>query len=286
MAADSVIATSAVIGPVRGTGPMLMLGALLTLAAMMVPRVHVPHQPDVLRAPPPIEAPAPPAKPSAYAREATMSPAKLIDRWDGLIGEASRKFDVPKDWIRAVMRQESGGRTMMAPDRPIVSSAGALGLMQIKPRTYEEMRDQYKLGADPFNAHDNIFAGAAYLRWLHKRYGYPAMFAAYNAGPGRVDDHLQYGTGLPAQTRAYVGDITSVLGPHNFGAAPILVTFTRPDGRVVKVDAAKVTAVRLALPGEYGNAVQTVISMGSRTQAICENLEIARSAIRAVGGLS
>jgi hypothetical protein len=283
------MAHSVLIKPVRGTGPMLILGMLLTLGALTVPRVPVSSggSPAPLAVPPPaVHVSPPPVRPSVYAREAAMSPAQLMQRWDGLIDRASRRFHVPRAWIVAVMRRESGGRTMMAPDRPIVSSAGAMGLMQIKPRTYEEMRSQYKLGGDPLDAHDNIFAGTAYLRWLHKRYGYPAMFAAYNAGPGRLEDHLQRGASLPAQTRAYVGGITRVLGTPGGGAAPILVTFTRPDGRTVRIDAAKVTAVRVPAPGEYGDAVQTVVSMGAHRQAIRENLEIARSAIRAVGGLS
>jgi hypothetical protein len=293
MAADTAIAngviadTMVLIKPVRGTGPMLILGMLLTLGAMTVPRVHIP-QPSYAPRPAPaaaVHAPRPLARPSVYAREAAMSPAQLMKRWDDLIGQASRKFHVPKTWIVAVMRQESGGRTMMAPDKPIVSSAGAMGLMQIDPKTYDEIRHQYGLGSDPFDAHDNIFAGTAYLRWLHKRYGYPAMFAAYNAGPGRLEDHLHRGASLPAQTRAYVGGITRVLGTPA-PAAPILVTFTRPDGRTVRIDAAKVTAVNVPSPGEYGGAVQTVVSMGAHKQAIRENLEIARSAIRAVGGLS
>ena len=235
-----------------------------------------------------------PAAPSAYDREAAMSPAQLMSRWDTLIGQASRKFHVPKSWIRAVMQRESGGRTMMAPGRPIVSSAGAMGLMQVQSDTYEEMAAQYKLGANPFDAHDNIFAGAAYLRWLQKRYGFPAMFAAYNAGPRRVDDHLQHGASLPAETRKYVGHITTVLGKGGAGVLgkggagrnTALVKFTRPDGSTVRVDAAKVDQVRAPLPGEYGDAVKTVIKIGDRYQALSENLEIVRSAIRAVGGLS
>ena len=86
-----------------------------------------------------------------------------------MITEASQRFHVPKAWIRAVMRQESGGRTMLGEDQPIVSRAGAIGLMQVMPATYGEMAEQHKLGADPFDARDNIMAGAAYLRWLHKQ---------------------------------------------------------------------------------------------------------------------
>jgi len=54
---------------------------------------------------------------------------------------------------------------------PIVSSAGAVGLMQLLPATYGEIAAQYRLGDNPFEPRDNIMAGAAYLRWLHHKYG-------------------------------------------------------------------------------------------------------------------
>ncbi len=147
-------------------------------------------------------------QPSAYDEESTMSPAQLLNRWDGIITEASQRFHVPKAWIRAVMARESGGRTMLGEGKPIVSRAGAVGLMQVLPDTYDQMAVEHRLGANPFDARDNIMAGAAYLRWLHQKYGYPAMFAAYNAGPGKLEDHLEHGVRLPAETRAYVGGIT------------------------------------------------------------------------------
>ena len=74
-----------------------------------------------------------PVQPSAYDEESTMSPDQLLDRWDGVITEASQRFHVPKAWIRAVMARESGGRTMLGEGKPIVSHAGAVGLMQVLP---------------------------------------------------------------------------------------------------------------------------------------------------------
>ena len=225
---DSLLSDSGIVRSATATSldirPVLMLGVLLTVAALMMPRVNVrvddeEAQPVAAR-PAAVESVVVTPRsmaPSVYDREAAMSPSQLMSRWDTLIDQASRKFHVPKSWIRAVMQRESGGRTMMAPGRPIVSSAGAMGLMQVQSDTYEEMAAQYNLGANPFDAHDNIFAGAAYLRWLQKRYGFPAMFAAYNAGPGRVDDHLQHGASLPAETRKYVGHITTVLGKGEAG---------------------------------------------------------------------
>src|SRR3546814_12506642 len=85
-----------------------------------------------------------------------------------------------------------------------------MGLMQVMPGTYEDMRRAHDLGADPHDPRDNILAGTAYLRAMYDRYGYPNLFAAYNAGPGRYDDHLQPGRPLPAETRAYLASIARI----------------------------------------------------------------------------
>jgi soluble lytic murein transglycosylase-like protein len=113
------------------------------------------------------------------------------------------------------MRVESGGRTMLADDRKITSRAGAVGIMQVMPGTYDEMAQQYGLGSDRYDPHDNVFAGAAYLRWLHDRYGFPAMFAAYNGGPGTLDANLRGEEELPKETRNYLASVTNILdAPH------------------------------------------------------------------------
>jgi membrane-bound lytic murein transglycosylase B len=130
-----------------------------------------------------------------------------IDQWQPLIAEASRRFAVPAAWIRAVMQAESGGRTMLD-GRPITSRAGATGLMQVMPETYEEMRLRYGLGGDPHDPRDNILAGTAYLREMYDRYGYPGVFAAYNAGPARFDAHLLTGRSLAAETQRYLAALS------------------------------------------------------------------------------
>jgi len=260
---------------------------ILTVLAMRNTQIGEMHHDDaaVVRRPilmRLIDAATQPAQPSAYDKEVAMTRSELLDRWDGIIGEASDRFHVPKAWIRAVMAHESGGRTMLGEDQPIISRAGAVGLMQVLPETYDEMAVAHKLGANPFNARDNIMAGTAYLRWLHQKYGYPAMFAAYNAGPGKLEDHLEHGVRLPAETRAYVGGITRML--HAGKSGPELVRFTRPDGVTVKIDPAQVTAVRAPLPGEYGDSVKSVLTLGHhRQQAVVEPVTIARAEIRAAG---
>jgi len=125
---------------------------------------------------------------------------------DALVREAAREAAIPPSWIRAVLRAESAG------DRQAISTAGAMGLMQIMPGTWHDLRHALNLGADPFDPHDNIVAGAAYLRWLHDRYGDAGFLAAYNAGPGRYDDHLATGRPLPDETRAYVVSVVRRMG--------------------------------------------------------------------------
>ena len=130
----------------------------------------------------------------------------LIDHWEPYIAEAAQRFAIPQDWIRAVMHSESGGRTTLN-GRPITSVAGAMGLMQLMPGTYSDMRSRYGLGTDSYDPHDNVLAGAAYLRLMYQQYGYPSLFAAYNAGPTRFDGYLLRGKALPSETLAYVGGI-------------------------------------------------------------------------------
>jgi soluble lytic murein transglycosylase-like protein len=83
------------------------------------------------------------------------------------------------------------------------------------PETYNDMREAYGLGQDPYAPEDNIVAGTAYLRRLHARYGFPAMFAAYNDGPGNYERRMADGTSLPAETRNYVVEVAGSLERHH-----------------------------------------------------------------------
>lgn len=156
----------------------------------------------------------------ACPAQAAASP---VDRWGSQIAEASQRFGVPEAWVRRVMRAESGGRTRLG-GRRIVSRAGAMGLMQVMPGTWREMRAAHGLGADPHDPRDNILAGTAYLRAMYDRFGYPGLFAAYNAGPGRYADHLARGRKLPAETLAYVADVAGMR------AAPAASGWKAPPG--------------------------------------------------------
>ena len=159
---------------------------------------------------------------AAWAQAAApraAAPVASVDPVDAAVAEGSRRFGVPEHWIRAVMRQESNGEVAA------VSSAGAMGLMQVMPGTYAELRVRYSLGGDPFAIRDNILAGTAYLREMHDRYGGLGMLAAYNAGPGRWEDYRAGIRPLPRETIGYLARLGPVL---NVGTLPAESTTSIP----------------------------------------------------------
>lgn len=140
---------------------------------------------------------------------ASPASSSSIDRWRPLIAEASTRFGVPQGWIERVMKAESRGRPYAR------SPKGAMGLMQLMSGTWADMRASVALGGDPYDPHDNVLAGTLYLRFLYDRFGYPGLFAAYNAGLQRYADQLTGKRALPLETRAYVAAIAGT-GPPLF----------------------------------------------------------------------
>ena len=161
-------------------------------------------------------------------------PGPPTDPWAPYIREAAARFTLPERWVRAVMHQESGGREQA------ISPVGAMGLMQVMPATYEGLRSRHHLGDDPYDPHNNILAGVAYMREMYDRYGAPGFLAAYNAGPNRLDSYLAGTSSLPDETVNYVAAITPHLGddiplsgplaeyssprPASFAAAPTVTS--------------------------------------------------------------
>ncbi len=131
------------------------------------------------------------------------------------VAEAARRFGIPAPWIWVVMHVESAGEVRA------VSRAGALGLMQIMPATWDYLRARCRLGADPFDAHDNVIAGTAFLREMYDRFGSPGFLGAYNAGPARYQDYLVTGRALPAETQRYL----TILAPKLGGLQPLRGNF-------------------------------------------------------------
>jgi cell division septation protein DedD len=151
----------------------------------------------------------------ANARHSYIPPGPPEDPWGPYIRQAAARFDVPELWIRSVMHVESGGKEYLN-GQLTTSGAGAMGLMQVMPGTYNELRERYQLGADPYDPYSNIMAGAAYMREMYDIYGSPGFLAAYNAGPYRLDDYLANNRPLPDETRRYV----AMIGPEVVGVNP------------------------------------------------------------------
>ena len=196
---------------------------------------------------------------AVHAQAAPMAVRSASDSYADLIAEAAERFAIPAAWIRAIMRIESRG------DRRVVSAKGAMGLMQLMPDTWAALRARYGLGRDPFDPHDNILAGAAFLREMHDRYGSPGFLAAYNAGPGRYEDYRDRHRPLPPETVAYVaallpfvGDgaidgpvLVAASGPPSWTQAPLFITRSasaepvdRAPSKQPSSDAPAVVAVR------------------------------------------
>jgi soluble lytic murein transglycosylase len=107
---------------------------------------------------------------------------ELNSEYDGIIKEYAEKYSLDASLLYAVIESESDF------DEKAVSSAGALGLMQIMPETFEWISRQYgDTPGDIFNPRQNIEAGCRYLVYLYKRFGETStVLAAYNAGEGTV----------------------------------------------------------------------------------------------------
>ncbi len=156
------------------------------------------------------------AQPGANGHPAAVA---MADPFAGFVAEASHRFALPVSSIRAVIRAESGG------DVRALSSKGAMGLMQIMPATWVELRQRYGLGTDPYDPRDNITAGTAYLRELHDRFGERGFLAAYNAGPSRYEEHLATGRPLPSETLSYMATVKSLLDGTLAEASPVAASW-------------------------------------------------------------
>lgn len=161
--------------------------------------------------------------------------ARAQQPWADQARQVAQRVGLPEEMVRAVLRAESGG------DPRAISRAGAMGLMQLMPDTWRELRSDLSLGHDPFAPADNLLAGATYLRRLYDRYGLPGALAAYNAGPGRYDAYLTRGRPLPLETRRYVAGLTAVTGSPIEPSSNALAS-PRPGLFAVRYDAPASTA--------------------------------------------
>ncbi len=126
-------------------------------------------------------------------------------------GETSPAGDIETVW-RRLLQAESGGRQLRPDGTPVTSPKGAIGIAQVMPGTGPEAAalagldwDEQKYRTD---AAYNEALGRAYFDKQVDTFGDLRLAAAaYNAGPGRVREHIRDGRPLPAETRAYVQKI-------------------------------------------------------------------------------
>lgn len=113
-----------------------------------------------------------------YIKTTRKTPSKFIKEYEGIILQASRRFEVDASLVKAIIKAESYF------DHKAVSHKGAQGLMQLMPQTSNAMAVE-----NPFDPEENIFGGTRYLSLLLKRFKNDKRLAvaAYNAGPERVE---------------------------------------------------------------------------------------------------
>ncbi len=141
---------------------------------------------------------APPPSPASAESSAPIGPGEPTlsstdSRIETGIRSAAKRYNLPVDLIRSVIRAESN----FQPDA--VSPAGARGLMQLMPATARELGVE-----DPFDIEQNIDGGARYLRQMLDMFdgNLQTALSAYNAGPGTV---MRYNGEVPyRETRDYV----------------------------------------------------------------------------------
>jgi hypothetical protein len=143
-----------------------------------------------------------PAQRMAVAETASdITPRKGSHKYeDAVLAEAQRQGLDPA-LARHVLYKETGN---LANPESAKSKAGALGVMQLMPKTAK------MLGVDPLDPEQNIRGGVTYLKQMYDKYNDPVLAAAaYNAGPGRLDKALK-GQGiqaLPRETRMYIAGL-------------------------------------------------------------------------------
>jgi soluble lytic murein transglycosylase len=115
-----------------------------------------------------------------FIRTKDKKPSQYIEEYEGIIEQATRRFNVDPSLVKAVIKAESDF------DHKAVSRKGAQGLMQLMPTTADAMEVR-----NPFNPEENIYGGTRYLSLLLKRFkqNKTLAIAAYNAGPEAVETH-------------------------------------------------------------------------------------------------
>ncbi|WP_449413589.1 lytic transglycosylase domain-containing protein [Pandoraea soli] len=162
--------------------------------------------------------------PTSIVASAPVAPTTSAEPalpFDSLVQRAAQVASVDAALLHAIIDTESGY------DPQAVSARGAIGLMQVLPRTGE--RFGVRRLEDPA---ENVRAGASYVRWLLSRFDgdLTLALAAYNAGEGAV---LRYGRQIPPfpETQNYVRKVMAGYTRLR-DASPAPAGFTPPTPRV------------------------------------------------------
>jgi hypothetical protein len=136
--------------------------------------------------------------PGTFPNSNALKPNEI--KFDNLISEASEKYGIDSELLKAVIKAESNFNP------GAVSPKGAMGLMQLMPGTAESLNV-----SNPFDPAQNIDGGARYLRAMMDKFGgdIPKTLSAYNAGPRAVETY----NGIPPykETQGYVKRILGML---------------------------------------------------------------------------
>lgn len=131
---------------------------------------------------------------------AAKAPVKGQHKYHDRIVSEAEKLSLSPDFALRIAQKETGN---LKNPETAVSPAGALGVMQLMPRTARGLGVK-----DPLNPDENIPGGLRYAKQMLDKYGDEKLAAmAYNWGPGNVDKWLKSGKGieaLPRETQKYV----------------------------------------------------------------------------------
>jgi hypothetical protein len=131
--------------------------------------------------------------------EASETPKRGGHKYEDAVVREAERLGVDPKLALHVLYKETGNLKNPESAR---SKAGAIGVMQLMPKTAKG------LGVDPMNPEENIRGGITYLKQMMDQFNDPTLaLAAYNAGPGRVNQILRSGRGieaLPRETQNYI----------------------------------------------------------------------------------
>ncbi|GAB3250853.1 hypothetical protein GCM10027425_08480 [Alteromonas gracilis] len=181
-------------------GEVIRVPVVISAARRHGHRVGVPHGSRTTKARAPrqrADRPAPRRAPQRASRHrAGQVYSKATVR--RVVVRTARRYDVNPNLALAIAWQESGWQT----GRSVVSSAGALGPMQVMPDTGEWMSMYAGRRLDLQKLHDNVIAGISLIRVLRSQFGIKNAIAAYYQGAGAVERYGWYD-----DTKQYVANV-------------------------------------------------------------------------------